>query len=177
MISKSEKGLLSTVSVFSRCYLLLLTRQSLMAAVAIDQIHGFVNLGIISQRTARVSHHCSTLCILHTLLCSSECLLYEWHGTQNVLPSEKFVILSTEIGSSSLRGNLPPFCLRLTITTRVYSDISTPLPFKASHSRWHCNYITISCIPWSSLRGRAHFSPNITPSFLPIRQSFEKHNK
>lgn len=114
---------------------------------------------------------------LHTLLCSSECLLYEWHGTQNVLPSEKFVILSTEIGSSSLRGNLPPFCLRLTITTLVYSDISTPLPCKASHSRWHCNYITISCIPWSSLRGRAHFSPNITPSFLPIRQSFEKHNK
>jgi len=49
---------------------------------------------------------------------------------ENVLPSEKFVILSTEIGSSSLKGSLPPFCLRLTITTLVCSDISRTLAVK-----------------------------------------------
>lgn len=49
---------------------------------------------------------------------------------ENALPSEKFVILSTEIGSSSLKGSLPPFCLCLTITMLMYSDISKTLAFK-----------------------------------------------
>lgn len=101
-------------------------------SVAVDQIHGFVNLGIISQKTARATNHCSGLCILHFTCFSSHQNAFDMNDIEqeNVLPSEKFVISSTAIGSSSLKGSLAPFCHRLTITTLTYSDISKTLAFK-----------------------------------------------
>lgn len=64
---------------------------------------------------------------------------------ENVLPSEKCVILPTEIGSSAFKGSRPPSCLRLTVTTLLCSDSSKSLGFKVLQATRRCNLVSSSC--------------------------------
>lgn len=79
---------------------------------------------------------------------------------ENVLPSEKFVILSMAMGPSSPKGHLPPPCLCLTSAEHF--------PSRCFCSRWLYNYISTSCPPGSSGGDTADSSPNQTFLFCKL---------